>query len=88
MVELAVHHEPLHQVDVLQAGGAGAAQGAAPLPRDVRTGLSRPRANASIGRGTVGVGVGWGEGGYGEVWVRGVEGWRSNTESGFEDVDS
>lgn len=29
MVELAVDQKPLHQVDVLLAGGAGAAEGAA-----------------------------------------------------------
>lgn len=42
MVQLAVHQEPLHQVDVFLAGGAGAAERAAlDSPDHVRVSLHR-----------------------------------------------
>lgn len=89
MVELAVHQKPLHQVDVFLAGGTGAAERAAPdfcnrfytcrlarLVRGTRTSLIAGRGQGERRQGK------------GGKWrVMGEEGGRSNTESGFEDMD-
>lgn len=83
MVQLAIHQEPLHQVDVFLAGGAGAAERAALDGRGcdhVHVGLCRLTRLMRV-TGTSFTGRKHQEG----RWriMRG----RSNTESGFQDVD-
>lgn len=69
MVELAVRQKPLHQVDVLLAGSAGAAERAALVLRDrIRTCLRRLARLVQVTR-TLCVGVGGRQG-------KGWEGWR------------
>lgn len=81
MVQLAVHEEPLHQVDVFLAGGAGAAEHAAlDSPDHVCVSLRRLTRLTRV-TGTSFTGRKHQEGRW-----RVMRG-RSNTESGFQDVD-